>query len=276
MVDGAATLDEVVRFLKRFVVFQQEPEAADFLALWVTHTHAFESSITTAYPRITSAERESGKTRTFEALALLVRRPWLCVTVSTAVVFRKGHRDAPTLLLDEIDNLDLGDRAELLGVLNAGYRFGMSVPRCTDRGEIEEFDVYFPKCFSGLSGGRIPDTLHSRSVVVRLQRRKPEERVERFYHAEANTDATPIRERLEDWALANLDVLAAHRPNLPEELGDRQQECWLPLLSIADHAGGDWPRRARKAAVVLSGPDAAEDDGQSRACSSSGTCARSS
>jgi Protein of unknown function (DUF3631) len=261
--DLGTKLDETVSFLKRFVVLQQ-PEAFHFLALWVAHTHAFEASITTVYPRITSAERESGKTRTFEALALLVRRPWLCVTVSTAVVFRKGDRDAPTLLLDEIDNLDLGDRAELLGVLNAGYRFGMSVPRCTDKGEIEEFDVFFPKAFSGLAGGRIPDTLHSRSVVIRLIRRKPEEPIERFYHVHANADASPLRDWFAEWALADLDVLAAHLPELPDELGDRQQESWLPLLAIAERAGGEWPERARKAAITLSGPEASDSDSLSR------------
>jgi hypothetical protein len=259
----AEALDQIVTFLRRFVIMAH-PEAYEFLALWVAHTHAFEAAITTPYPRITSAERESGKSRTFEALELLVRRPWFCVAVSTAVVFRKGDRDAPTLLLDEIDNLDLGDRAELLGILNAGYRYGTSVPRCTDKGEIQEFDVFFPKAFSGLAGGKIPDTLHSRSVVIRLNRRKPAEKVERFYHVIASKQAAPIQEWFAEWALRDLEVLAAARPDLPEELGDRQQECWLPLLAIADLAGNDWSVRARNAAIVLSGPGAADDDSLSR------------
>jgi Protein of unknown function (DUF3631) len=37
-----------------------------------------------------------------------------------------------------------------------------------------------------------------------------------------------------------------------EELRDRANEVWRPLLAIADHAGGDWPARARRSAVVLS------------------------
>ena len=260
--DGARLLDQVALFLRRFVVFQQA-EAAVFLALWMLHTHSFEAALTTPYPRIASAERESGKTRLLEVLNVLVRRPWLCVTVSTAVVFRKGDRDAPTLLLDEVDNLDFTSRSELLGVLNGGYRYGMKVPRCSDRGEIFEFDCFFPKAFSGISGGKLPDTLHSRSVVVNLQRRRPDEPIERFYHHRVEREARPLREALEGWALAHLDELAGHEPELPPELGDRAQEVWLPLLAIAELAGGGWAARARRAAIRLSGPEAASSNDES-------------
>jgi putative DNA primase/helicase len=43
-------------------------------------------------------------------------------------------------------------------------------------------------------------------------------------------------------------------------LHDRAADNWGPLLTVADLAGGDWPRRARAAAVALSmGADT--DDG---------------
>ena len=38
-VDGADLLDEVKRFIRRFVVLPTQ-EAGDLLALWVLHTHA--------------------------------------------------------------------------------------------------------------------------------------------------------------------------------------------------------------------------------------------
>ena len=253
--DGAELLDQVVRFVRRFVVFQQ-PEAADFLGLWVMHTHAFEAAITTPYVRVTSPERESGKTRTFEALAVLVRRPWLNAVVSTAILYRKGDRESPTLLLDEVDNIDFASRNELLGVLNSGYRLGIKVSRCDDKGGYRDFDPFFPKAFAGITGGKLPDTLHSRSVAVRLQRRRPEEPVERFFHHKADQDAAPLREALEQWSVEHLSELAGREPDLPDVLGDRAQEVWLPLIAIADVAGGDWPVRARRAAVALSGPEA--------------------
>jgi hypothetical protein len=148
MPNGTPPLDELVTFMKRYLVFAQ-PEAADFLALWIAHTHAFEAAITTPYPWVTSAVRESGKTRVLEVLDVLVRRSWFVVSMTPATVYRKGDADAPTLLLDEIDNVDMKERQEMLGALNAGYKIGAKVPRCDDKGNVHEFDVFFPKCFAG-------------------------------------------------------------------------------------------------------------------------------
>ena len=46
---------------------------------------------------------------------------------------------------------------------------------------------------------------------------------------------------------------------MPEVLGDRAMDTWEPLFGIADAAGGDWPDRARSAAVTLMAADPDED-----------------
>jgi hypothetical protein len=48
-----------------------------------------------------------------------------------------------------------------------------------------------------------------------------------------------------------VDRLKEAWPALPEELNDRAQDSWEPLLAIADVAGAGWPERARAAAVAL-------------------------
>src|SRR5262249_41490962 len=40
-------------------------------------------------------------------------------------------------------------------------------------------------------------------------------------------------------------------PAMPEGLTDRPADCWEPLLAVADVAGGEWPERARRAALKL-------------------------
>jgi hypothetical protein len=50
------------------------------------------------------------------------------------------------------------------------------------------------------------------------------------------------------------------RPNLPEELSDRQADVSEPLLAIADAAGGEWPERARRALIELCAQAQAADD----------------
>jgi hypothetical protein len=63
----------------------------------------------------------------------------------------------------------------------------------------------------------------------------------------------PIRRRLKRWTFDHLTELRDHDPTVPEDMfiNDRAVDVWRPLLSIADVAGGDWPERARKAAVFL-------------------------
>ena len=45
--------------------------------------------------------------------------------------------------------------------------------------------------------------------------------------------------------------LAEAEPEAPDQLSDRAADAWEPLLAIADALGGEWPARARSAAVGL-------------------------
>jgi len=252
-VDGAALLDEVAGFIRRYVLLTAEQVAA--LALWVTHTHAFPAAETTAYVHIKSAERQSGKTKTLETLEPIVARPWFTSRASVAALVRKME-ELPSLLLDEMDRNFEREKeyaAALLQILNDGYRKGKKATLCVSTGkgqQVVEFPVFCPKAFTGL--GSLPDTIEDRSVAIVMKRRGPGETVSRFRFREVRELAQPIRERLSAWANAQLTELGAARPDLPDELSDRQQDCWEPLLAIADLAGGEWPRRARRAAISLS------------------------
>lgn len=53
---------------------------------------------------------------------------------------------------------------------------------------------------------------------------------------------------------AHMDQLREAEPDMPVE--DRAADTWEPLIAVAELAGGDWPARARKAALALR----AEDD----------------
>jgi hypothetical protein len=69
-----------------------------------------------------------------------------------------------------------------------------------------------------------------------------------------------LRDRLADWTEPQLDELHRAWPELPDELDDRAQDIWEPLFALADLAGGDWPERARAAALTLSSNGEREDD----------------
>ncbi len=145
-------------------------------------------------------------------------------------------------------------------MLNAGYRRGAVVWRMggANNTTLQEFPVYSAKCFAGI--GTIPDTIADRSIQIRLERRTRDEPIERFRPRDVAADAEPIKLSLESLAAHHAGRLADARPELPDELDDRAQDCWEPLLAIADLAGGDWPPRARSAAVALSSGESREDE----------------
>jgi hypothetical protein len=123
---------------------------------------------------------------------------------------------------------------------------------------VEDFPVFCPKAIAGI--GRLPDTVQDRAIRILLQRRRPGEPIERFRWREAQEQGAPLRKALEGWAAGALPALAEARPDIPAELDDRAADGWEPLLAIADLAGGDWPHRARRAALALSAGDGREDE----------------
>ena len=253
---GAAILDGVFVFLKRFVAYPSE-HAHIAHVLWIAHTHLMSAWESTPRLAFLSPEPASGKTRSMEVSELLVPDPVAAVNVTPAYLFRKcGSEDGPpTILFDEIDSV-FGPKAreneELRALLNSGHRRGATAGRCVVRGtivETEEISSYAAVALAGL--GWLPDTILSRSVIIRMRRRAPEERIEAFRRRVHAPIGEALRRRLAGWAATILNEATEARPDMPAGVEDRDADVWEPLLAVADIAGGDWPQRARDAAVKL-------------------------
>ena len=191
---------------------------------------------------------------------LTSRIPYGLPNVSPAYLFRKVSDDAglPTVLFDEIDTV-FGPRArdneDLRGLLNAGHRRHATAGRCVVKGrtvETEELPAYCAVAMAGL--GNLPDTILTRSVVVRMRKKAPNERASPYRPRIDDGDGADLYRRLEAWAEALRDRVAEivdALPELPAGIVDRDADVWEPLISIANAVGGDWPSRARVAAVTL-------------------------
>jgi hypothetical protein len=75
-----------------------------------------------------------------------------------------------------------------------------------------------------------------------------------------DAEGADLRRQAARWAADALPALQQADPDVPEALQDRAADCWRPLLAIAAAAGGEWPARARAAAVALSGADLEDAD----------------
>jgi hypothetical protein len=121
--------------------------------------------------------------------------------------------------------------------------------------EPRAFSTWCPMLLAGI--GRLPDTVADRSITIEMTRKRPDEMVKRL----GTRDGGELRDlgrKAARWVVDNLDNIERADPKVPEQLNDRAADAWSPLLAIADVAGGEWPMRARKTAVELSGGEGAE------------------
>lgn len=249
-VDGATLLIELTATFRRFLALPKHADAA--CALWVLHTHAFEASPITPRLAITSPEKRCGKTTLLELVGALVAKPQMASNISAAAVFRTIELCRPTLLIDEADTF-LGENEELRGVLNSGHRRSGEVIRVRERdGELEPvvFSTWAPVAIAMI--GKLPGTLEDRSIQVTMRRRAQGEMVERW-RCDRLERFLPLTRQCARWASDHAARMADTEPAVPPALNDRAADNWRPLLAIADAAGGEWPERARAAALALSG-----------------------
>jgi putative DNA primase/helicase len=252
-VEVADLLNEIVSEISRYLALPDGAAAAT--ALWVVFSHLHDNAPVSPLLTISSPVKRCGKTTLMTLLTELVPRPLPASNVSAAAVFRIVEAWHPTLLVDEADSF-LRDREELRGILNSGHTPAMAfVVRCDgDDHEPRRFSTWCGKVLALI--GQPPDTLADRSVVIPMRRRAPGEHTDRL--RTDRLDLMHLKQMAARWALDHPDVLRDD-PAMPESLNDRAADNWRPLLAIADSAGGSWPERARRTAVMLT--TGGEDDG---------------
>jgi hypothetical protein len=256
--DQGCVLDAVEQFLARFVVYPSEHERRAHV-LWIAHAWLMDCWESTPRIAFLSPEPGSGKSRALEVTEPLVPRPVHAVNTSPAYLFRKVSDDAgpPTILYDEIDTVfgpKAKDNEDIRGMLNAGHRKGATAGRCVVRGnrvETEELPAYCAVALAGLDD--LPDTIMTRSIVVRMRRRAPNEKVEPWRLRINGPQAEELHLRLAAWteSIATDLITAMVWPAMPAGIEDRDADVWEALLAVADLAGGRWPADARASAVTL-------------------------
>lgn len=256
LINADQLLGDVEAFLCRFVAYPSE-HCRVAHALWIAHCHLMGAWDSTPRLAFLSPEPGSGKTRALEITETLVPRPVEAINVTPAYLFRKvgDVSGTPTILFDEIDTVfgpKAKDNEEIRGLLNAGHRRGAVAGRCVVRGKeivTEEIPAYCAVALAGL--GALPDTILTRSIVIRMRRRAPGEKVEAYRRRRHAPEGYKLRAKLEEWADQVVDSVTGVWPDMPAGIEDRDADVWEPLLAIADAVGGPWPGRARVTAVTL-------------------------
>jgi len=246
-VAGAELLDDIAGAIKRYVI--ADAATIQAAALWATFTWLIDSVQVAPIANITAPEKRCGKSIMLTALGNLVNRKLQVSNIAPAALFRSIELWSPTLLIDEVDAF-LRDNEEARGILNAGFtRDSAVVIRCVGDDHMPTpFRVWGAKALCGI--GKIADTLADRSIPLRLRRKLPGEKTEVLRHSDPDLWAN-LRSRMMRFAQDNADQIGKARPATINGLNDRANDCWEPLLAIAETAGVEWPVIARQAARAL-------------------------
>jgi putative DNA primase/helicase len=247
-VDGAELLDAIATAIRMHVVLPDSDR--DICTLWAMHAYVTKCFLVTPRLAILAPTRGCGKTTLLSVLEHLVPRPLRTSSVTASVTFRVIEMHEPTLLIDEAKNI--AEKTDLLEVLNDGHRRGGQTLR-----NAPVDDGYEPRAFSTFAAlaigliGALPSELHHRSVVIKMKRclAGEGEQIEEIRVGE-NEHLDVLARKAMRWSTDNAVRLADMNPAMPAGIYNREADNWKPLIAIADAIGGEWPKRARAAAVV--------------------------
>jgi putative DNA primase/helicase len=254
--------NELVATIKRFVVLLSE--AADAIALRVLFAHCFAVAEISPRRFIKAPTRGCGKTRLLEVLGHLVPCPLQTSNTTPSALFRaiEACKLPPTVLFDEADAaFKRGANEELRGLLNAGHTpdhaFVTRSVKVGDDWAVKKFSVWCPLAIAAIKN--LPATVEDRSIIIPMRRRRPDEPIEPG-RRRTLAGLAIFAQKASRWAADDLEALCDVRPTMDKDLSDRTADNWELLVAIADRCGGNWPARARKAALLLSAADVLDND----------------
>jgi hypothetical protein len=215
---------ELKRFIYEHIDIQ---EGYDILTAWVLASWTPERWNAVPY-LFFFGPAASGKSRALEVLKALGHRPLMTASASLSTIFRVIEMWKVALFLDETEIYIRKDRAEIMNLLNSGYRKDTPAMRVEETREGER-EVKFFDCFGfkALAGTKdLIDTLRSRCVVFSMTKATREIRqdVDEEW-------ANAIREKLLMYRFKMLSQ--KERPEAPNILRGRLRELFDPLILVA-------------------------------------------
>lgn len=196
-----------------------KPHYLTGISLWALHTHIYNQYNKTPRLSVLSPVHNCGKSTVLDILGSMTWHSKRIIDPTVASTFRLANDH--TLLMDEVDNMSI--IRSMRSILNDGHTFGGCVVRVAPDKTVVEYPIYGPVAFAGI--GRIPATLMSRSLVIRLHRSNKV--MERF-----KTTGQEYEIELHKWAEK---VKLEKDPQMPAFLIGRDADKWRPLLAIADY-----------------------------------------
>ena len=235
---------DMMSILQRHCLLSHDQVVA--IVLWIFSSYLINAFWVFPKLFLRSPEMRCGKSTTMRVVSAMCRDGLQASNISPAVIFRLTDHFEITLMIDEADTFVKNGNPDLVGIINSGHNRSTGIiMRCVGDDHMPRaFNTYFPMVLASI--GSLPSTIEDRSIIIDLSRMKPTESVERI-PGNFFEELQPIRRKILTWSRASV-VSIKKRPTEPPNIGnDRAADNWLPLFTVAEHIGGEWPELCSKA-----------------------------
>ncbi len=246
----AEIFQNVRSYLQKYLGLRH-PVEYDLVSLWIMGTYL--KPLFQCYPILFfNAPYESGKSRCLEVVSQLSLNG-KCFGEITPAAFRRYAESEITFCLDELKDVGLKNDSPLISILLNAYN-GSEVA-ISDPVKKGGWQPVIFKITSPVAMGNIQDikneALKSRTIQIRTEyeSRYKNIRLPKASHCEP----ARIRDGLYCWFLGNWKSVRDRYQTYPDipDLGAREMDSYLPLLSIASLAGPETAGRLTDYAVAV-------------------------
>jgi hypothetical protein len=252
----------VENMLKLYVTMQEHVRVLYSLAICLSHVIHGRFPIA---PRVVTASKKPGcgKSIALEIARRFVSRPNE-EAIGTGAAIEENFVQGPcTLMLDETKHADADTMRRLQRIWNVGHTEGPgSIISKLEKGKKRPVSLFGMVFLAGTDKGigrLLAMQEQSRTLRLEMRRYTKETRPPRNYRIKEEVDVeafNAVYSLLCGWALkAELNP----KPPMPSEIIARDADNFRGLLAVAADCGGEWPRRAREALMVLFERQRAED-----------------
>jgi hypothetical protein len=225
-------------------------------ALWILHTHVYRQFRFTPRLIIYAPLTNSGKSNLMDMSRFLSAGGDSLDDPTSASLFRDIHdgimNGKHTKFIDEMDYAEF-DRT-FYKLFDNGFRQGGHTTRVIG-GENKRFELFAPLCFGAISKRGFKPQQLNRSHLIKCQKKGNRELDKKMTNTEIpSEDILDVRYLIDEWVSSvggnNYFDGTLNRTPPTQTLFDRDEDRWIPLLSIADACGfGD------EARAIATSPD---------------------
>jgi len=238
-----------VQFAKYIII--HDKVVAPIVPLWIAFAWIHDIAVFSPLLVFQGADTEMGKSAATDVVTRLTPRGYMVAKPTGPSLYRLVDAMHPTLGVDDADRLLAEDR-DLATVIKTSWKRGVPIPRVV-KGVIHLFDAFGPRCLNGIDLlAHLDPATRTRCITIRMLPKLEDETVISMRYAGEDENFFILRRKFLRWATDNMAALKTAQPRMPEGFFSRLEENYHLLFAIADLAGGDWPKKARAAAVKLS------------------------